>query len=173
MSKLQNFSWEYLNSLFVYDEDTGFIVRKTTRSHNAKAGDIVGTVDGKGYLHVVVDRKFIRLHRLAYFLKTREVPKEVDHIDRDPKNNAWSNLRACCRRTNLGNTRNKNNTSGFKGVCFHKRSGKWLAQIKRNKKTKYLGLHDTPEAAAQAYALAAEKHFGVEYALHDGGSLGN
>jgi len=39
------------------------------------------------------------------------------------------------------NTKTKNNTSGYVGVCFDSRSNKWLAYITINKKQKYLGLY--------------------------------
>jgi hypothetical protein len=38
----------------------------------------------------------------------------------------------------------------FKGVSFHKKSGKWQAHVRINGKPKHLGLFDTPEAANQA-----------------------
>lgn len=43
-----------------------------------------------------------------------------------------------------------NNTSGVKGVSFHKRSGKWMAYITLAGKRRYLGIFGTVEEAAQA-----------------------
>ncbi|OAM77716.1 GIY-YIG nuclease family protein [Devosia elaeis] len=54
----------------------------------------------------------------------------------------------------------KANSSGYKGVSFDKQSGKWLAQIQVEKKTKHLGRHLTREAAAEAYDRAARMYFG-------------
>jgi hypothetical protein len=45
----------------------------------------------------------------------------------------------------------KNNTSGYKGVSYHKRDGKYQAQISVNKKSIYLGLYPTAEEGAIAY----------------------
>lgn len=45
----------------------------------------------------------------------------------------------------------KNNTSGYKGVSFQKPNNKYKAYIGHNKKVIYLGMHKTPEQAAQAY----------------------
>lgn len=51
----------------------------------------------------------------------------VDHMDRNPANNNYQNLRWT---TISGNNRNtskpKNNSSGYKGVCF-KKEGYWFA----------------------------------------------
>ena len=42
------------------------------------------------------------------------------------------------------------NTSGYRGVCLHKASNKWQAQIRIDGKRKYLGSFDTPELAYEA-----------------------
>lgn len=151
-----------LKEMFHYDPDTGEFVRLVQRSPNAMVGDIVGTVDGKGYLHVSINKKFYRLHRLAFLYMTGEIPRYVDHIDRNRTNNRWSNLRAIngCRG-NAGNSGiHSHNTSGYRGVSKNNRSGKWHAQIKINGKQTYLGRFNTPEEAARRYNEAAKEHFG-------------
>lgn len=45
----------------------------------------------------------------------------------------------------------KNNTSGYRGVSWDKRSQKWLSQIVSNGKTNSLGRYNTTWEAAQAY----------------------
>jgi hypothetical protein len=50
----------------------------------------------------------------------------------------------------------KTNTSGYKGVCWNKRSKKWQSSISVNRKTIYLGVFENPEFAHQAY-LDAKK----------------
>lgn len=49
---------------------------------------------------------------------------------------------------------------GYKGVSFHKASGKWCAQLTLGEKRKYLGLFGDPETAAQSYNAAAIDAFG-------------
>lgn len=86
----------------------------------------------------------------------------VDHADGDGLNNQRSNLRDGSGLKNHANTwMRADNRSGFKGV--HRHLGKWQAQIRVNGKAIYLGIYDTPEAAADAYDEAAVHHFG-EYA---------
>lgn len=85
----------------------------------------------------------------------------IDHIDGNPLNNKKSNLRVC---TNAENTRNcgkrVNNTSGYKGVSWHKYVKKFFAQIGSNGQKIHLGYFDGVEDAARAYNAAALKHFG-------------
>ncbi|MER2552593.1 MAG: HNH endonuclease [Thauera sp.] len=159
MNTLQGFTQEYLARIFHYDPQTGVIGRKIPRGR-WPVGQ-VGTVDGKGYLHVNLDGAFIRLHRLGYFLATGEIPDRIDHWDRDRHNNRLSNLRPCNQKDNTGNSGiASHNTSGIRGVSRNTRSGKWHAQIKINGKQTYLGRFDDPVEASWAYDEAAAKHFG-------------
>ncbi len=52
-----------------------------------------------------------------------------------------------------------NNTSGFKGVSWDKRIGKWVAHIQHNRKQTNLGSFDTKEEAYAAYEAARDKLF--------------
>jgi predicted RNA methylase len=65
----------------------------------------------------------------------------VDHIDHDLLNNQRSNLRVVTVLVNSQNRKtNLNNKSGFRGVSFHKASGKWIAQLRQGVgKNLYLG----------------------------------
>ena len=47
------------------------------------------------------------------------------------------------------------------GVCFHKASGKFMAQLRINGKLKTLGYFTTPEEAFQVYKNAKEAHIKV------------
>lgn len=83
----------------------------------------------------------------------------VDHVDGDPLNNTRSNLRIATRAQNRANSiANRNSDTGIKGV--RRRGTRYRAEITVNKKTKYIGTYDTPEAAHAAYVEAAKKHFG-------------
>ena len=94
--------------------------------------------------------------------------KQVDHINLDRLDNRKSNLRLCSMEQNRKNRKKtKNNTSGFKGVYFHKDTEKWLAQIKSDKKHYHLGLFIDKVEAARAYDKAALRLHG-EYANING-----
>jgi hypothetical protein len=86
---------------------------------------------------------------------------QVDHEDGDGLNNQRYNLRVASSFQNSHNRRvSSNNKSGFKGVCWNKGSGKWLAQIGFNSGKKYLGLFTSPEEAHAAYCQASKKYHG-------------
>lgn len=156
---------ELLRCLFILDADSGVLIRRITRAPNARAGDKVGSLDGRGYLHVNISGRFYRVHRLVYAMyHSGPPPRVIDHVDGDRLNNRPSNLRPANERQNVGNSKMfSNNTSGYRGVYLHSRRRKWCAQIKIKGETKYLGWYDTPEDAKSAYDKAASDHFGEFY----------
>jgi hypothetical protein len=88
----------------------------------------------------------------------------TDHANADGLDNRRANLRPADHSQNHGNTRlQKNNTSGFKGVSWCKRSRRWRALINRNGRQAYLGVFATAEEAARTYDAAAMAAWG-EYA---------
>ena len=87
--------------------------------------------------------------------------KDVDHINRNPLDNRRENLRICTHQQNQFNkTKRSDNTSGYKGVYFHKQKQKFRAQIMVDKKPKHLGYFDTAERAHEEYQKAALKLHG-------------
>lgn len=86
---------------------------------------------------------------------------EVDHRDLDSLDNRRSNMRLATRGQNGSNRSvQRNNTSGFKGVCWDKAKQKWSSHIKVDGRQRFLGYFATPEEAHAAYAAAATKSFG-------------
>lgn len=86
---------------------------------------------------------------------------DVDHIFGRTLDNRSSQLRLATRAENCRNRRiSSDNTSGFKGVSWHKKSRRWRARININGSDKYLGYYKTPEEAHDAYCVASEKYFG-------------
>ena len=103
-------------------------------------------------------RTLIYMHRV---IAERMGIKNPDHIDRNGLNNQRNNLRDSTRSQNNANRGlNKNNTSGYKGVCWNKQKQKWHARIRVNYKYVQLGLFDNIKDAARAYNKAALKYFG-------------
>jgi two-component SAPR family response regulator len=85
----------------------------------------------------------------------------TDHINKDKTDNQKVNLRICTTSENMMNRdKQKNNTSGYKGVFWHERAGRWRAQIRLNRKSIHLGLFDTPEEACEKYKQAEKEYFG-------------
>lgn len=89
-------------------------------------------------------------------------PGICDHIDGDGLNNQKVNLRSCSRRQNGKNRHGpqRDGTSGFKGVSFHRASGKYQSRIIVDGDMKHLGVHVDAETAAKVYDEAAKIYHG-------------
>lgn len=123
---------------------------------------MAGDVNKLDYWRINVDGRRYLAHRLAFMWMEGRWPREqIDHKNRNKADNRWCNLREATPSQNLANSATlKRNTSGMKGVVWHKRGRKWSSQIGVGGATHYLGLFDCPAAAAFAYIVAADKHFG-------------
>lgn len=88
------------------------------------------------YIHTVIAERMGIDHR------------RIDHIDHNSLNNQRSNLRFATGSQNSHNRGpQSNNTTGVKGVWFHKQRGRYVAEITVEGQKYYLGLFDTvPEA---------------------------
>lgn len=147
---------EHLKSILAYDPIEG-VFTWLRSSPRVKAGSLAGGVSTK-YHVISINKVSYSTHRLAWLYMTGSWPEDqIDHIDKDRLNNKWKNLRACNASENQRNRRmHKNNTSGYKGVWLHKPTGKWIAQIRVNKKKIVLGGYATPEEASRRYIEAAK-----------------
>lgn len=103
----------------------------------------------------------IRMHRQLFGLSA-DNKSRVDHIDENGLNNQRKNLRVCTHAQNKRNVtkRNLNTLSIYKGVTFHKRDNKWMAQIRVDYKNIFCGYFEDQKQAALAYNAAAKKYHG-------------
>jgi len=86
---------------------------------------------------------------------------ETDHKDGDGLNNQRSNLRSATHAQNQWNSgKTPGCTSRFKGVTRLKDCARWIASIRIDNKTQYLGCFANEAGAARAYDAAARKLFG-------------
>jgi hypothetical protein len=156
--------YEAAKRYFSYDPLTGHFKYLVRLSSNTKVGDIAGSNKG-GYIEITYNNIRVRAHRLAWFFYYNEVPDtEIDHEDTIKNHNWISNLRKASRNNNMTNkNKQKNNTSGYKGVSWHSAGNRWSAQIQFKKKVYHLGLFKCPIEAHKAYQNAAKKlHEGYE-----------
>jgi hypothetical protein len=166
---------ERLKQLFDYDEGTGNLLWKmrpvsdfkneaeSKRWNTRFAGKVAGHLSG-GYRLIRTDGRQYKAHRLIWLFHFGEIPKgcELDHINCVRSDNRFSNLRLATRTQNQQNIPTQaNNSSGYKGISFDKKCGKWRAQIRCNGKNKHLGYFSTREAGAAAYATAALEAHGA------------
>lgn len=129
-----------LKEILSYDPETGIFTRK--KSSTPKPLRLqVGSIDSNGYTVICVKSKRYKAHRLAWLYMHGYFPENViDHMDRNPSNNAISNLREVSQACNLRNCKiSKSNKSGVTGVCFVRTRGYYNAQITNNSKRTTLG----------------------------------
>ncbi len=140
-----------LKELFYYKD--GFLHYMANGGPTARKDAKAGCARGqRGYHRMYVDGKPYYLHRLIWILFYGELPEQIDHIDGDRANSHVANLRAATKSQNHYNkgpaARNK---SGFKGVCWHKVTKKWVVQIREGGRVKHLGYFEDPILAAECY----------------------
>jgi hypothetical protein len=132
---------EILREKYSYDPDTGVVLHKLTSK------PVAGRCK-RGYGRVRVDGKYYRLHRVIWVIMTGEDPGEqlVDHINGNPRDNTWSNLRLATKQENQQNRR------GW-GITRDKRriSKPWRAQIRHEGRLEMLGTFACPLMARMTY----------------------
>jgi hypothetical protein len=153
--------FEELSQCIKYDPNSGIGTWLLSRGNGVKIGAIAG-FKSTGYLRISYKQKLYLAHRMFWFLHTGCDPGQlcIDHIDENKLNNKFSNLRLATFSQNGFNiTKTKSNTSGHRGVAWHKNIQKYQAYINFEGQCFYLGLHETFEqAVATRQAKELELH---------------
>lgn len=137
---------EDLIYLFKYKE--GKLFRKVALCNKVKVGDRAGWIDGSGYRLVRVRGKIYGEHRVIFMMHHGYLPSKVDHINGNKEDNRIENLRGCTNSQNCQNSGLRtNNTSGYKGVTWHKRLNKFQGAVMYQGKSYHAGSFDTAEEA--------------------------
>lgn len=144
-------------ALFEYDPDTGVLSPRP----GANAG-VRRRPDGYWIAWRQKGKRLYLGHRVAWLLHHGAWPVHgIDHINGDKSDNRIANLREATQHQNGGNQRlRRNNTSGFKGVCWDTWTNRWVATIMAHGKHHNLGRFDSPEDAHAAYMTAAVELYG-------------
>lgn len=153
-----------LKRLLSYDPNTGVFVWLPRPGERWPAAKFVGNEAGNLWAGSPrVTYRVINLlgwpfyaHRLAFLYITGDWPVGVvDHVDRDGLNNSWSNLRDASKSLNAHNAApQRNNRSGFRGVGFDKRRGRFYARLHSGPTVAWLGYFPTAAEAGEAYETA-------------------
>ena len=143
---------EELLSTLAYSPATGEFTWARKTCDKVVIGRIAGSMQTNGYACIRLNRKLYLSHRLAFMYMTGIFPLlDVDHINGVRTDNRWCNLREVTRTDNLKNgSKPSTNTSGVLGVRKHRDTGKWVATVSIDNKTKYLGLFADFNDAVQA-----------------------
>ena len=167
-------SVEFIHECFDYDKDTGICTWKERPLHhymnatmmnrgNAKLANTIidQTPHSNGYLHLTLMGVRYPLHRLIWKHVTHEDPvHSIDHIDNNPLNNKWNNLREANIMENNSNRNTQLNSDKKKGVSYRKNTNRYRAQIQDNGTTYELGTFLTEDEAYAAYCTAARELHG-------------
>ena len=166
-------SAEYLRSLFNYDPETGSLTwkervlggRGTNVSFNTRyAGQSVGTLNTTGSRQVRVKGRLVTAHRIIWRLMTNSDPvSQIDHINGNPDDNRWVNLREATQLENTWNQKVRNtNTSGHPCIYPAKSkraaSKKWNVRISLGKDGMFTATCYTFEEAKFVYEKVIAKH---------------
>ncbi len=171
---------EFLKSIFKYDPVTGdlkYLERNPAMFDDGKrhsredicrrwnvrwSNKNTGYISPDGYVRTKIFNQLYLVHVVAWIYMTGETPvSDIDHIDRNKSNNAFSNLRISTESQNIANSKlHRDSTTGFKGVTKRKNQNKYRARIRYEGNLISLGDYDTPEEAHEAYCKAAKRLFG-------------
>jgi hypothetical protein len=166
-------SADEVRRLLDYDPTTGILtwrerqnLKPKARSWNARnAGKPITVIDNKGYICVQIYKKKYRAHRIAWLHFYGAWPElDLDHINGLKTDNRIANLREATVAQNGHNVAlTSRNSSGVRGVFWHKGAGKWQAGICFEGREIYLGLFASLEDA-KAVRERAEKTYYGEFA---------
>lgn len=136
---------DYVLSAFDYQD--GQLIRKIGRIN--EVGSIAGCVHkGTGYVHIKIKAKAFKAHRLIFLYHHGYFPEFVDHIDGNKQNNRIENLREASKQENCQNQKVRwTNSSGVKGVSWHKVNKKWKVALCKNYRSYYFGTYEDKELA--------------------------
>ena len=152
-----------------FDYVDGVLYWKVQKSNVVKVGQPAGSLDKKtGYYRIHINSKLHQKHRVIFLYHHGYLPKFVDHIDNNKLNNKIENLREATKSQNCMNQKvSTRNTTGIKGVMWHKRAKKWYVQIRVNSKCHSFGYYDDKELA-ELVAIEATNKLHKEFSAYKG-----
>jgi hypothetical protein len=156
---------EVLKEWLTYDPLTGLFHWRKDPPKKIVAGKIAGGPSGAGYVSVMFTRKHHLGHRLAWLYITGKLPiGMIDHINGDPSDNRWENLREATYCVNAQNIRKATARSqtGVLGVTRH--GPGFRAIVRTNGKNHYSTVYTTVERASAEYVAMKRR-------LHEGCTL--
>ena len=131
--------------------------RRCKTWNSANAGKEAFTYRMKhGHRQGSINDQLLLAHRVVWAWMTGAWPEaDIDHINGDPTDNRWVNLRSVTHAINTRNSAGKsNNSSGATGVDWRPDKRKWRARVMVNGKERSLGHFDSFEDAVSAREAA-------------------
>ena len=168
---------EYLHQRFSYcpvDIARPLVYREYIGSM-AQRGDPAGSLRSSNYYGVGISGKYFLVHRLVWVYrhpgcyKYSEVPSLLDHINKNPQDNRYENLRPASRSLNNFNRKNELNSqrsSRYRGVSWVSSHAQWRSAFMKGGKMSFLGHFPGTDKgemeAALVYDRAAFKEWGQD-----------
>lgn len=150
-----------VDEYYRYDPVTGVVKYKKRINGGSKdEGDIVGSINNRGYLASRINGQYTLLHRAIWVIMTGDQPDEIDHINGNRADNRWCNLRSVTRAENMKNKK-RYKGSKYNGVTYRKDTGKWRARLRIDGVLVNIGQFDTEQEAFMAresHSLNSEFH---------------
>lgn len=158
-------SFERVRELLCYDGSTGHFTWKVkpTSWSRVAAGDRAGCLKGPGdYRLIKIDGRSNYEHRVVWLWMTGANPVgQIDHINGNKSDNRFANLRQATGSQNRHNVSvSASNSSGYKGVSWTERYGKWRSGIRINGRYHFFGYFVDPIEAAAVYNFHARRLMG-------------
>lgn len=157
---------ELVKELFDYRD--GELYWKIKPAWGVAIGDIAGWAkNNRGYRSVHIRKKTYLIHRVVFLYHHGYLPQFVDHINGDASNNRIENLRQATKAQNCQNAKTRvDNTSGYKGVHFDKRTNKWVVRVRKNGRYVCVGTFTCLELAGLVSQEVRDLYYG-KFAKHD------
>lgn len=173
MAKNDLVSFERVHQLFSYEAETGILRWRTRtpdmfengiRSPEQRCGmwnskfaeSEAGNFTGWNIQIELPEGFTVLAHRVIWLMVHGVWPKDqIDHINGNPADNRFANLREA---TQSQNQQNRLDKSPHVGATWNRQMKKWKVRISVGGKQKWIGYFDTAEEGHQAY-LDAKKEF--------------
>ena len=154
-------SQKELQQSFEYEPGSGRLFRIGYSKHRGVSSKITRrecvTNTPQGYCVVRYRNKLYKAHRIIWCLMTGADPGilQIDHIDRNPANNKWSNLRlADCYQQAANRRARSDSTTRLRGVVRFR--DRFQAKIQRRGPRIHLGTFSSAVQAHKAYEQAGQ-----------------
>lgn len=161
---LRNEAFMQPKEFIFYDEYCECIIKDKVaildKDDYDKLFDLGWCVNSHGYA-IAWNPKLEKMVYMQQIIMGSSDDLQIDHIDGNRLNNRKYNLRFVTAQQNMMNEKlSKNNTSGVKGVHWHKVEEKWIANIGFNNKLIHLGYFDDFNDAVDVRRGAEIIYFG-------------
>ena len=150
-------TYEQAREYFNYNQETGVLTWKITKSSGACKGYRVGMISDRGYLITCINKKMYRVSRIIWLYVYGVWPTHyIDHINGIRDDNRLCNLREVTPRENQQNSKAHRNGK-LVGFRKHKNTSKVSACIGVSNKKIHLGMFNTEQEAHETYLEACAK----------------